>query len=424
MANTPSPNRFQGWNSPEASEYFEKEREAASGKTKTGGTYDSQFFGIGKELRMVGAFEVFDSNPSEFSSLNLCMAPGAYTATILEQYPDASVCGITLPVESGGHKIIIPYGSADSRIDVAFMDITMLLGEFLDPGVNIPATHPDAAKFVSQSPFSGKFFDLVLCDGNLVKGLGGAGKKESLEPTRLLTAQLVFGMTRVKSGGTFVILLHKADAFNTIEILKDFCSISESVMLFKPQTAHQKKASFYMVAKGVRSSGREARGCVAKWRACWTRTTFGGAHQTGLQPETPTTADVDALLAEFGPKLIAMSQDVWKIQAEALKRALDMKFKYPRPRHNMQSKAPSSSGGGSTPRYTAPGRRTMAEPFGPRHQVSSITPHNENEPPRNAYNQPGKGKGKNSAADASWRQSPITEKQKEIANASSWRPGV
>lgn len=384
---------------------------------------------IGKELRMTGAFEVLGSDPSELSSLNLCMAPGGYTAAILEQYPNASVCGITLPVESGGHPMIIPYGSADPRVHVEFMDITMLPKEFSDRAVNIPASHPDAAKFVSQSPFSGRSFDLVLCDGSLVPGQERAGKKESLEPIRLLTAQLVFGMTRIKIGGTFVILLHKPDAFNTIELLKDFCSISESVTLFKPQTAHQKKASFYMVAQGVRSSGSEAHGCVAKWRACWTRATFGGPDKTGVQPETPSDADVDALLADFGPKLIAMSQGVWKLQAQALKRALDKKFKYFPAPCAIQSKAPSHSGGGSNPRYTAPGRRaTTAGPSsgtpGPRHHVSSTIPQNENDPTRNAYHQPGKGKGKNTAAAPSWRQSPLTEKQKEIANASSWRPGV
>ncbi|KAL8749343.1 MAG: hypothetical protein Q9184_006844 [Pyrenodesmia sp. 2 TL-2023] len=422
--------REQGWSSPDADEFFEKERMAANQKTgDTEDRYNRQFNKISKELRTMGAFEVLGNNPSELSSLNLCMAPGAYTAAILEQYPNASVCGITLPVESGGHRMMIPYGSADSRVDVEFMDITMLPEEFLDCAVNIRASHPGAAKFVSQSPFAGKSFGLVLCDGNLVPGQGGAGKKAGLEPVRLLTAQLVFGMNRIMSGGTFVILLHKADAFHTIELLKDFCSISESVTLFKPKTAHQKKASFYMVAKGVHSSGSEAHGCVAKWRACWTRATFGGVDQTGLQAVTPTTADVDALLAEFGPKLIAMSQDVWKIQAEALKKALDKKFKYPGTRHGMQSKAPNSSGHGSIPRYTAPGRRaatggSSSEPFGPRHQVSSIMPPNENEPQRKAYNHPSKGKGKDTPVGLGWHQSPLTDKQKEIANASSWRPGV
>lgn len=375
---------------------------------------------------MMGAFEVLDSNSSELSSLNLCMAPGGYTAAILEKNPHGSVCGITLPVESGGHQMMIPYGLADSRVQVEFMDITMLSREFSDHAIRIPATHPDGANFISQSPFAGKLFDLVLCDGNLVPSFERTGKKASLGPIRLLTAQLVFGMTRTKSGGTFVILLHKADAFDTMELLKDFCSISESVKLFKPMTAHRKKTSFYMVAKGVHSFDSKAQACIAKWRGCWTRATFGGADQTGLQPAIPTNAEVDALLVEFGSKLIAMAHDVWKVQAQALDEAFKDGFRS-RIHRAMQFEAQSSSSGGSTPRYTVPGRRTtmMAASSsgspGPRSQMSSFMTRKENNPFQKDHNQPSKTNGKDLPKTPSWLHAQPTKKQKEIGNASSWR---
>ncbi|KAL8902992.1 MAG: hypothetical protein Q9207_004232 [Kuettlingeria erythrocarpa] len=413
--------REQGWNSPEADIFFETQRDQAGRQTERV-VYDHQFMQIGKELRMMGAFDVLDSKSSELSSLNLCMAPGGYTAAILQKYPLGSVSGITLPTEFGGHQMMIPYGSADSRVQVEFMDITMLSREFSDHAIRIPATHPRAANFISQSPFAGKLFDLVVCDGNLVPSFERTGKKASLEPIRLLTAQLVFGMNRIKSGGTFVILLHKADAFDTMQLIKDFCSISESVKLFKPMTAHRKKTSFYMVANGVHSSDSKTQACIAKWRECWTRATFGGADRTGLQPAIPTNAEVDALLDEFGSGLIAMAHDVWKVQAQALKKALDAGFRSPMHRA-MQFNAQSSSSGESAPRYTVPGKRaTMAASSpGPRPQISPFMTRKENNPFHQNDSQPSKTNGKELLTTPSRLQARPTEKQMEIEKASSWR---
>lgn len=73
--------------------------------------------------------------------LNLCMAPGSYTASILKFNPHAHVSGVTLPEKEGGHKLLIQWGLEGSRIEVMQRDITMLSSEF---GVeDIPDDHPD-----------------------------------------------------------------------------------------------------------------------------------------------------------------------------------------------------------------------------------------------------------------------------------------
>ncbi|KAL8833103.1 MAG: hypothetical protein Q9176_008092 [Flavoplaca citrina] len=312
----------KGWNATEGDTHFRKQREAADIKSdEQEEIFHSLHLKIGDEMRLSGAFDVEGLEYANINALNLCMAPGAYTSAMLKQYPDASVCGITLPVRSGGHKMIIPYGPKDPRVDVKFLDITMLVREFSIRSFSIPADHPDAANFITSSPFNGRKFELVLCDGQALRTHERAKYRETMrEARRLLLAQLIFGMTRIKQGGTFVILLHKAEAWDTVCLLKSFCSFAK-VTLFKPESAHRQRSTFYLVAKDVRSTSTEARIFTDGWRQAWTAATFGGEEGIGSDPATPDGADVDALLHHFGPGLIHLARRTWSIQAEALDRS-------------------------------------------------------------------------------------------------------
>ncbi|KAL8951647.1 MAG: hypothetical protein Q9222_002408 [Ikaeria aurantiellina] len=311
-----------GWGTSEGDEHFKRQRAAADDETDKLQEYrfHTIHLEIGRQLRAVGAFDVDSESPSAIKALNLCMAPGAYTAIILEQHPDAAISGITLPSKVGGHKMIIHYGQYDPRVEVRFMDITMLLSKFKGKVIGIPRGHPDAMNFVESSPFVGQTYDLVLCDGQTLRTHKKAGYRETREPRRLLAAQVVFGMTRLNPGGTFVILLHKADAYDTMKLLRDFCSFAD-VELFKPEAAHQQRSTFYMIAKRVQSTCAEARRFIEDWQDAWIQATFGGDAGTGIDRATPEKAEVDALLEEFGPQLMNMAREIWSIQAKALQRS-------------------------------------------------------------------------------------------------------
>ncbi|KAL8681055.1 MAG: hypothetical protein Q9224_006889, partial [Gallowayella concinna] len=298
--------------------YFQKQREAADNKADNQeAIFHKLHLKIGGEMRTFGAFLVHGTDASNINALNLCLAPGAYTASILQQYPNASIRGITLPFESGGHKMIIPYGPEDPRVDIDFLDITMLIREFLDTSFRVPPGHPDAANFITSTLFHDQLFDLVLCDGQALRTHPRAEYRETREPRRLLAAQLVFGMTRIKHRGTFVILLHKAEAWDTIRLLKSFCSFAR-VALFKPRTAHQQRSTFYLIAKDVQTSSIEARQFIDDWKKAWVEATFGGEQGIGAASAMPDDAEVDALLQAFGPSLIQMARPIWSIQANAL----------------------------------------------------------------------------------------------------------
>jgi hypothetical protein len=59
-------------------------------------------------------------------------------------------------------------------------------------------------------------------------------------------------MEHLKNTGTLIAVLHKPESLDTAEILHTFSSFSD-ITLFKPDKAHAKRSSFYMVAKNVQS---------------------------------------------------------------------------------------------------------------------------------------------------------------------------
>ena len=62
---------------------------------------------IGNEMHEItGVMSLVDTR----NILDLCMAPGGYSASALKFNPQASVSGATLPEEHGGHKLFVRDG--------------------------------------------------------------------------------------------------------------------------------------------------------------------------------------------------------------------------------------------------------------------------------------------------------------------------
>lgn len=249
--------------------------------------------------------------------LDLCMAPGGFTASVLKRARDAKVCGISLPVSQGGHMIMVPDWQKDRRIQVHFLDITMLAAEM--DMISIPAKHPDAANFLFDRPFCGETFDLVFCDGQVLRTHTRPEYREGREASRLLTSQLVLALQRVKKNGKVVILLHKLDAWDTVLLLYTFSKFS-SLQLFKPMKKHAMRSSFYVVAERIQTESAHFRAAVANWKEEWCTATFGNDVEYQKSRRRCDGA-VDDVLLNFGAELIQLGQSVWKIQSDALRRA-------------------------------------------------------------------------------------------------------
>ena len=280
----------------------------------------AMYISLGAELhKTTDAFYIRKKWGSAVSALNLCMAPGGYTWYFLQRNPKAEACGITLPPDEGGHPMYLPYGKQDERVDVKFMDITMLASEFGISITQVPPQHPEAAKFSADRPFLGKEFDILICDGQVLR-VHQHLRSRTREVTRLLVAQLILGLQRIKTGGTFIILLHKVDTWDSLSLLKTFDTFS-TVELFKPRKIHSARSSFYLVAKKVQPNSDEAKKAVDNWKAQWLRTTFAGDDCTGLDLEEPTAEEVQRTLETYGQRLRELGKPLWSIQLEAMKKS-------------------------------------------------------------------------------------------------------
>lgn len=279
---------------------------------------------LGEELHeKADPFYVKKKFGAEVTSLNLCMAPGGYTWSFLNRNRNALAYGITLPVEEGGHPMYLDHGEKDKRVEVEWLDLTMLTTELGTPVEKVPSKHPEAAKFTAYSPFPGKIFDIVICDGNVLR-VHQHQRDMDREAYRLLFSQLIFGLERTKPGGNFIILLHRADSWSNLKLLKIFESFSK-VRLFKPHKTHSNRSSFYLVAKNVQAESAEAREAVKSWKEDWWTTTFAGENGTGLSLEPPAAEEVQELLETYGQRWRVLSRPIWEIQLEAMKGARFLK---------------------------------------------------------------------------------------------------
>jgi len=245
--------------------------------------------------------------------LDMCMAPGGFLAKMLEKNPGARVLGLSLPVSEGGHKVLLPTAP---DVTIEFLDITMLAA---DMGVtDIPVEHPDASNILPQRFDPCQLFDLIVCDGQVLRKHIRAAYRETREARRLSVTQLAIGLEHIRSGGTMIVLLHKVEAINTVSLLYTFSRFS-SVKLFKPKH-HAKRSSFYMIATNIQSQHCEAVLAVEKWKRQWRIATFGTDSE--YKEELGTAClNLEKLLEEFGKELIQLGREVWNTQSIALRKA-------------------------------------------------------------------------------------------------------
>ena len=310
----------QGWRNPKGDEYYDIQRKRAdrASKRKQKHFYESNKK-VGIKLEEVGAFSILDLGESQPQVLNLCMAPGGYTWSLLQLYPSAQISGITLPGNTGGHGMLLPYGKADPRIQVKFMDITLLALEFCKSGTPIHPRHPEAEKFYAEVPYKDQTFHIVLCDGQVLRTHERADYRQKLEPLRLTVSQLIFGMRRVRAGGTFIILLHRVDAWESLKLLSIFRRFS-IVQLFKPDKIWKERSSFYFIAKEIQPGHPAAISAIENWRHDWWTATFGGETGTGEQLEVDELA-VMSVLTSLETELLDMARPIWEVQLNSMERA-------------------------------------------------------------------------------------------------------
>ncbi|OJJ84459.1 uncharacterized protein ASPGLDRAFT_125888, partial [Aspergillus glaucus CBS 516.65] len=304
-------------------------RRAAANPNQKEGFYEMTLQ-IGDGLAsMTGVFNLESACPQV---LDLCMAPGGFTATAKKYLPTSLINAVTLPPQIGGYEVM----AKEICQQITYADITMYSSE-MDFEEEIPAGHPDSKKFEICRPYLGKQYDLVICGGAVGKSHPREWYRNDCEGPRLTVSQLVFAMNRLKNGGSLVLLLHRVEScWDTVCILHAFSEFSD-IQLYKHPKFHAITSTFYLVAKNVDLENEAARASLSYWKCLWKYLTFkdfGNISPPRSSLYESTDAFVRKLRDEFGPRFIKIAQPIWEIQAKTLRRAPFTKHLEASRRHN------------------------------------------------------------------------------------------
>ncbi|KAL5354158.1 hypothetical protein ACLOAV_000243 [Pseudogymnoascus australis] len=305
--------REKGWQNPRGDDYFKRQRQVADGaKDKMAAGFYRMMQEIGDEMHeRTRCLSPQPNSGGNMNILDICMAPGGYTASALKYNPRATAFGISLPPEQGGHEVLLPR----NRSTILFLDVTMLAKEY---GLEtIPPTHPDPTSFLDERPYFNQTFQLIFCDGQVLRTHERPDYREHYEARRLTVSQLILALQRIRAGGTIVVLLHKIEAWENFQLLYRFSGFS-SIQVFKPVKKHSKRSSFYLVASGVHPDSDAAKLAVEEWKQVWRDATFGGENGTGDRGSTADEDHVRLVLDQFGSQFAELARPIWEIQEKAL----------------------------------------------------------------------------------------------------------
>jgi hypothetical protein len=307
---------WQGWKSAEGDSHFKKQRRTADKyDEKNNHFFYTMMRNIAKDLdKATGALKLSGiSNPS---LLDMCTAPGGFVDIALAKNPNLRVRAMSLPVENGGHEVQL----TTTKVKMEFRDITTLACDMGLTRDDIPGNFPGPYDFLFANVFdAGETFDLVFCDGQVLRTHQRPEWREPREASRLTLTQLALGLEHLNNGGTMVILLHKLDSWRCFDLIHQFSKMS-SVQLFKHPRNHKMRSSFYMIAKNIQADSAFAKEMVATWKQLYRIATLGTDEEYAKIHQVASQT-VQMELEKFGKEYIALGKKIWKTQADGLENA-------------------------------------------------------------------------------------------------------
>ncbi|KAM5348899.1 hypothetical protein ACJ41O_008722 [Fusarium nematophilum] len=308
--------RQRGWQSTQGDGHFRKQRRNAD---KQNGKSALFFYRLMQSVAKTLNHFTRAMNLSHISNpavLDMCLAPGGFVAQILKKCPGARVRGMSLPVEDGGHQVLLQH----DNVSIEFRDITTLAADMGIQADQVPPSFPEPSTLHLKPVFSSlEKYHLVICDGAILRTHPRHPWRERREATRLTVVQLALGLEHLHTGGTMIVLLHKLDNWRPFSLIHKFSKFSD-VQLFKHPRAHNIRSSFYLVAKNIQADGELARKAVAEWKELYRAATIGTDEECeGLL--WVGGEEAEAALEEFGERFVAMGKPIWRVQARALEQA-------------------------------------------------------------------------------------------------------
>ncbi|KAF5599311.1 methyltransferase family [Fusarium pseudocircinatum] len=281
-----------GWETSRGDNHFKKQRAVADKRSASSTDF---FYAMMNTIAidLDRATDVLRLDEVEQPALlDMCVAPGGFvdTAAALSRNPDIYIRAMSLPVEQGGHAVKI----LDTKVDVEYRDITTLAADMGITEDDVPLNFPGPHDFLFENVLGdNEKFDLVFCDGQVLRTHPRAEWREPREATRLTLTQIALGLEHMKKDGT---------------------------MLYKHHKHHKIRSSFYLVAKNIQPESALAKEMAAMWKQRYKIATFGTDEEYAeMHRVTRETALVE--LEKFGEKYVAMGKKIWKTQADGLEKA-------------------------------------------------------------------------------------------------------
>ena len=265
------------------------------------------------------------------------MAAGSFAHYFLSQNPRAAIDGLSLPVENGGHAMLLqdadqilglrPGWQGKGTVNITWTDVT-LHPLFFPQGKNYPEEFPDKLAFDNNQPLpphlqsppskpSDRVYNIVISDGALLR-IHKHAQLRHWEATRLQVCQLILGLSFVKPGGSMLILLHHLDSWNTATTVYNFSRFA-TIRLYKPELAYGIRSSFYLIATKVQPELDVCQAWIEELKRAWYTMTFEGEEGLGGLVEAGEGIDVDKMLDGWGGEYIMLGEDVWRRQRDAMK---------------------------------------------------------------------------------------------------------
>ncbi|KAJ5304708.1 uncharacterized protein N7443_004368 [Penicillium atrosanguineum] len=231
------------------------------------------------------------------------MAPGGVAATAKKYLRTVLIDAVTLPSHIGGFEVM------DKGVcrNIEYADITMYSKE-MGLQENISTEHPDYKNFQIDRPFLGNLYDIVICGG-------AVGDVDSFATGVCNESSYV--------GGSLVLLLHHVQSWDTVCILNAFNQFSD-IELCKHREIRAIGSSFYLVAKNVNLEHPSARASISYWKDLWAYLTFKEFQEIPSPLSTVYMTDdnfAESVKNGFGPHFLRLAKPIWKIQADALRKA-------------------------------------------------------------------------------------------------------
>ncbi|KAG7094441.1 hypothetical protein E1B28_008038 [Marasmius oreades] len=253
------------------------------------------------------------TTPFQFLDVGCC--PGGFSSYILSRYPLANGTGMSLPVEKGGHKLLLEE-DFHTRFNLIWADITLF-----ELGNRLVHNHGPNT-FTATFPFAPDHggFDLIILDGHPLRTQAiGDSEDVHILGDRLIISSLILGMFCIKNGGTIMMKLSMPDRKITAQIMYLFDMLSGDLRTWKPVNIHAIQSTFYVIARdfgGGMMAGRYWY-VLTGLRDLWERLVVGEQNGRLRHDDLDFVVDRRGLKAYSG-RLEELSRHLWDVEAQSL----------------------------------------------------------------------------------------------------------